>query len=332
MIYLMFVSNILNAQIDSLDNLDIDFGFPKIRLESSCAEVKSTFELRSYDCDNCGLADSVVKEYHLNGSKGIIIDNIDMEVRGLHFVDDSLFKINMVFGNNIKNKNKNTVLFYFLSKYGKETKHDNSTWVWETSKTYLFLNLPEYNSYGNNLCYILIYSKRFDKIRAVYLKNLDSLKPKNRLKIGKGNGTFIPDVSYSIKLINMNSSISDFEKLLPDFTLNYSDTLFKYNKESGKYVIFSSVRNVYSFIYRGINVSAEVDIKKAKIINKIEYYFRYDPAIRFAVQRQKNGLIINETMTRIVTKMGFNKCIVYDNIRKIHLTEYNEKHFKIEKY
>lgn len=330
--FLIFITNSLIAQNSNLLNLDKDFGFVPVKLESKFEVINSLVKLYAFKCYDCQKRDSISQERQINETKKIIIGGVPMNGQSwMYFIDNNLYRMQLSFYNH--GNESQSVLNYLLSQYGKEIILSGKSRIWESSKVYLSATFPEYNSYDNNICNITVYSKRLDSIYKVRINALENKSQKSEEREGRGNGTFIPDVNFSIKLLLANSTITNFEKLLPSFSVSKPDTLYDYNKITEKYDVFNSIRYTYTFTYKNqIPLSAEVRVSKNKVIKAIEYHFDSDPFIRFTLQRNQNGLIINEGMTKIVAKMGLNDCIVYDNNQKIHLTEYTSQHFKVAKY
>ena len=247
-----------------------------------------------------------------------------------------------------------TLKNYFSIKYGTPTiinkvfskiqeQNYEEVNIWETANYKLkLIKLRGYSDGTFNEAKKFHYvqmeltSKRLEKEREEQLtkKNLqiESEETVYKERLGKGNATFVPDINASIKLLLSNSTLTTFEKLLPAYSTGSPDTLYSYNKNTDEYDLFDAIKYTYIFTYKNIQVTAEVETSKNKVLKKIEYHFDNDPLIRFALQRNQNGLVINESMTKIVTKMGMNDCIVYDNNQKIHLTEYTSRHFTVQKY
>ena len=126
-----------------------------------------------------------------------------------------------------------------------------------------------------------------------------------------------------------------FEKLLPEFSvIDSASKTYDYNPVTLKHDIIKETIYEYTFMYNNqYEVFVNVYVNKNQIIKKMEFKFSIEPFfLNYTKQRAENGFVINEAMTKMVTKMGLNKCIVYDNAQKIHLTEYTSKHFTLEKY
>lgn len=259
----------------------------------------------------------------------------------LFFIDDSLYKLSLTLhtsGDNLYN-----IKDHLLSKYGKETNlivtERGTQMIWEFNSSCLSINVPKYKGESLTLENMTITSNRLVE---KYNERVSEYKKANsndydlynyKIRRGAGNGTFISDINSSAKLLLANTTIANFEKVLPSFSNTQHDTTYNYNSVTDKYDLFNSVMYTYILDYKnGQQLLVKVDVQKNKVIKRIEYEFYNDSGINFKLQRSQNGFVINEKMSKTVTKMGFNECKVYDNSQKIHLTEYTSKHFTIEKY
>ena len=330
---------------DSLRVKEIDKEFLGIKLESPYTAFKS-YKLERTQNNNGK------KEYYSTDND--ILSFKSFKVKGIYSLQFTLGKLSS-FSFDFSPQPEgsfDTLKKYFMLKYGnptirnkgfdkvQEQNYDEED-IWETGNYKLKLikigAYPDGSTFNKKYFFaeMQLTSKRLEKEGAEQLARklqLDSKEATYEERVGKGSGVFVPDINSSIKLLLVNTTITNFEKLLPSFSVSMPDTLFDYNKITDEYDLFNSIMYTYTFTYKKIQLSAEVGINKNKVIKKIEYLFVIDPGIRFALQRSQNGLIINELMTEMVSTMGLNECIVYDNTQKIHLNEYSSTHFSIQKY
>ena len=67
----------------------------------------------------------------------------------------------------------------------------------------------------------------------------------------KGNGTFIPDVNNSFKLLQNKVTRKSFEQTLPIFKVKDSITSsYSYNEKTNEKDIFNGIVSQYSFMYK----------------------------------------------------------------------------------
>lgn len=162
------------------------------------------------------------------------------------------------------------------------------------------------------------------------------ISKEDELRIGKGNSTYIPDITFTKNFLLSNGTISSFEKLLPDFSVQDSAfKSFEYNPLTQQHDIFSAIGFYYYFTFSDqFDVKAIVTANKSNIVTKIEYFFTSEPLFKLNLTKQKtqNGFIVNETMTKAERKLGGNNCTVYSNKQKINLTIFTGKQFSLERY
>jgi hypothetical protein len=318
-----------------------DYWLKPIKLESKLEEIKSAVNLHGYKCTDCNKIDSTKNPYFSNYLR-LIFGETPVNVYGsLFFIDDSLYKLSLDL--HTSGYNHYNIKDHLLSKYGKETNlivtERGTKMIWEFNSSCLSINVPRYNGEFLTIENMTITSNRLIK---KYNERLSEYKKANsneydlfdyKIRRGAGNGAFIPDINTSAKLLLANTTISNFEKILPSFSNTRQDTTYNYNSATNKYDLFNSIMYSYILDYKnGKQLLVKVDVRKNKVIKRIEYEFYNDSGINFKLQRTQNGFIINEKMSKVLSNMGFNECRAYDNSQKIHLIEYTSKHFIVEKY
>ena len=149
----------------------------------------------------------------------------------------------------------------------------------------------------------------------------------------KGNGKFVPDVNFTLKLLQNNITRKNLEKLLPIFTVR--DTVsagYSYNKKTDKHDLFDGLVSRYSFFYKDLYM-VYVDVtSKEDIIYKFEIKFDSAQDLKkLKSQVVKNGFQYNATLTKVFIKLGFNFCLVYSKKPSYDFIYYNEKKITISK-
>lgn len=324
-VFLNFIFS--TAQIGTIKQLDVDGGLEGFKLNSSYNQIIAKYSLIPRDCRYCDKSDSIISEYTVRNKEHVNVNGINMNFYcKMYFSNDSLFKLVMHFKEQDSSMSK--MLKYLNTRYGKREIEPLSGGlrIWETTSIHLEAYLNESNS-GSLVLYNKIIKKQVDD-KIVQVKESELIKHG-----GKGNGSFIPDITSTTNLIAMNYSQSSFEKLLPLFRRDTSATSFDYNEKTKAYDIPKEKVFDYMFTYdKRYLVYAKVYIDMKSIIKKIEFKFTEDPSfINFNKQIASNGFIFNTKMSQLVSKMGVNSCSVYDS-KNIHLTKFSNKHFKLEKY
>ncbi len=149
----------------------------------------------------------------------------------------------------------------------------------------------------------------------------------------KGNGTFIPDVNNSFKLLQNKTSPKNFEKLLPTFRVKDSLTeCSSYNEKTNEVVQNKCLKSQYSFMYKDeVLVNVEVTSQNDEI-NRFEYFFDVKQnATKFKNQIIKNGFIYDSRLTKVYIKLGFKFCLAYTKKPGYTFVYYNENKFTISK-
>ena len=127
----------------------------------------------------------------------------------------------------------------------------------------------------------------------------------------KGNGTFIPDVNNSYKILLNKVTLKKFEETLPTFKVKDSLSLsYSYNEKTNEKDIFNGVVSQYSFMYKD-EYMVYVDITaKDNVINRLELYFDSKQDLtKLKTQVIKNGFIYDERLTKVLIKLGYKFCL-----------------------
>ena len=149
----------------------------------------------------------------------------------------------------------------------------------------------------------------------------------------KGNGTFIPDVNNSFKLLQNKVTRKSFEQTLPIFKVKDSITSsYSYNEKTNEKDIFNGIVSQYSFMYKD-EYMVYVDVtSKNDIINRLEFYFDSKQDLsKLKSQIIKNGFQYDERLTKVLIKLGYKFCLAYTKKPSYNFTYYNEKKFTISK-
>jgi len=149
----------------------------------------------------------------------------------------------------------------------------------------------------------------------------------------KGNGTFIPDVNNSFKLLQNKVTRKSFEQTLPIFKVKDSITSsYSYNEKTNEKDIFNGIVSQYSFMYKD-EYMVYVDVtSKNDIINRLEFYFDSKQDLsKLKSQVIKNGFQYDERLTKVLIKLGYKFCLAYTKKTSYNFTYYNEKKFTISK-
>ena len=306
---------------------------------------------------------SLIKEYRPEQITYLFLKGAKEEIgRGIlgsiRFYKNKLYSFQLKFTGPIGIQD--SILNKYRKKYGNETNTNSISSlksyytkeiIWETDSVMFSVNLDEVRVLN---CYIKYKSKTLEKemlaeeslrktAQVEQEKKLEeeekekekSFQKINTPRIGKGNSTYIPDVTVSSKLLQANTSRTAFEKLLPNFSvLDSASKSYEYNPTTQQHDILKEIIYEYTFNYnKQYDVFLTVYMSKNQIIKRMDFKFHIEPFfINYTKQRTQSGFVINEAMSKMVSKMGLNKCIVYDNVQKIHLTEYTSKNFTLEKY
>ena len=316
-----------------ITDLDKDFGIELIKLEEKFTDINQKIELFSYDSPWCKV-NGIEKRVLIKELNKIKIGEIKTRENGyLTFVDDLLYKIEICIPEN--EQNKKSVMIYFTEKYGKGENKTEKTSIWETDKTYLEVKNDSY-------CTIVtMYSKNLDsKVKlAIKLKEQEIYDSYNKNKKilnkrkDKGNGTFIPDINNTLKLLQKNSSRKNLEMFLPNYTvIDTLSTTFKYNEKTNNHDILDELVSKYTFMYKSkYMVFMEVYTKKG-IISKIEYNFDINQDLNILKKQIiNNGFNLDTRLSKIISKLGFNNCFVFTKNPSYNFTIYSEKRFSLSK-
>lgn len=175
--------------------------------------------------------------------------------------------------------------------------------------------------------------KRNKNLFVIILLLLTSLNYSQEAPERKGNGTFIPDVNNSFKLLQKKTSPKNFEQLLPIFTVKETISEYStYNEKTGEVVKNKCLKSQYSFMYKDeVLVNVEVTSQNDEI-NRFEYYFDVNQSVsKFKNQIIKNGFEYNSRLTNVNIKLGFKFCLAFTKKPGYTFVYYNEKKFTISK-
>ena len=159
----------------------------------------------------------------------------------------------------------------------------------------------------------------------------------NAQNAGKGNSTFIPDITTATKLLKKGITKNDLEKLLPEFTVSDSSVMYEYNSRTQQQDIFSAIVYVYEFTYAGkYKTTLDVRTTLNKKIKQIKYEFGELPVF-FKRQQQlaANGYSHNEYTSKTGTTLNLGNSLGFYDLGNISVvlekSLYKFEIFKIEK-
>lgn len=318
---------------NKMADLDKDFGIELFKLEEKFTDVNQKIELFPYDSPWCKV-NGIEKRVLIKELNKINIGELKTRENGyLTFVDDLLYKIEFCIPEN--EQNKKNIITYFTEKYGASENKTEKISIWESDKTYLEVKI-------NSYCTIVtMYSKNIDnKVKLSVKLNEEEIYEsynKNRKVLNdrkdKGNGTFIPDINSTLKLLQKNSNRKNLEILLPNFTVN--DTLYttyRFNEKTNNHDILDELVSKYTFMFKSeYMVFMQVYTKKG-FITKIEYSFDANQDLdRLKKQIINNGFILDVKLSKVISKLGFNNCFVFTKKPNYNFTIYTERRFSISK-
>ena len=175
--------------------------------------------------------------------------------------------------------------------------------------------------------------KKSKIILLIILLFFTSLNFSQETNQSKGNGTFIPDVNNSFKLLQNKTSLKNFEKLLPAFTVkNLLSECSSYNEKTNEVVTNKCLKSQYSFMHKDeFLVNVEVTSQNDEI-NRFEFYFDVKQNVsKFKNQIIKNGFVYDSRLTKVNIKLGFKFCLAYTKKPGYTFVYYNENKFTISK-
>lgn len=335
-LFLLFLTNSLTAQNNLIDNLDLDYGFQFAKLEDNFLNVNSQLEF--YQCPKCDRLESTASRKVTTKVK---IGDVVMDgYCDMIFIDSALYKIELAYTSNGDEREK--ILAYLESKYGKQSVKPGGMRYWNTKKTHLEAFFQGDSDRGG-WSTIKIYSQKLDKIYTNRMQAISDENAKNEQLIedndkdrrkGKGNGTLIPDITATTRIILNNTSRLSFEKLLPKFDANAEEFKdFEYNPKTGERDIFIGYIYNYEFNYKNdYKIVAFVYMNKNQIIHKVEYQFNSMVSFfSFEEQRVKNGYYMNESLSKIISVMSLNESKCYKRGQLLLTVHDNLRNFSISK-
>jgi hypothetical protein len=156
-------------------------------------------------------------------------------------------------------------------------------------------------------------------------------------RAGKGNGTFVPDITFSSKFLVNVVTINALEKILPDFTMSDSTLKRVYNKYTMQHDSIEGVYYNYMFTKMHKNDSIEVYITVStdfkQKIKEIKFYFQ--PSVMMFDHKKQllsSGFKFNPKSSELGTRMNFGTTLYFYNKGKLLIvTEEPKSSFSISK-
>lgn len=222
-------------------------------------------------------------------------------------------------GNNLEN-----VLSKNIGDRGVRMNSKLTKYSWEDNFSELYL----LNENKAPLKYYLNF--RFKEV--VNTEIVEDIKGFNYRK-GIGNGSFKPDISYTLNLLQQNITKKQIENYLPEFKVidDFSKS-YSYNENTNEHDILDEEISRYSFMFnQSYMVYMKISINKG-VVKKIEYEFDINQNIEnLKNQILRNSFNFNSDLTLKISKMGFNDCFVFTRNPNYNFTIYSRKRYSLSK-
>ena len=262
----------------------------------------------------------------INGSKYILYNKYKPDSLYFVFKENKLVGCKWYFTNkNSESKSLQKLLEKNYGSSGVSMKNKITEYYWEDSFSKLGLITKD-----NTPNYLELNFKFYPE-----KKIIDEQIPNYRK--GNGNGKFAPDLNSALIILQKASSKKNLEDLLPEFKVSDNiETTFQFNEITNEHDLLYEEVSKYTFMYKNEYIVFLKVYTKKNIITKLEYSFDVKENLNQLLdllkeQTIKNGFILDMKLSKVISKLGFNNCIVFTKKPNYNLTMYTDRKYSISK-